>query len=56
VTEQFKGHGIGSSDAFINGPAAGIEAFHPNAAGYRAYAKAISAAIRKALDRQEQLA
>jgi lysophospholipase L1-like esterase len=58
VTEQFEGHGIGSSDdPFINGPTAGVpEAFHPNAAGYRAYAKAISAAIRDALDRQEQLA
>jgi lysophospholipase L1-like esterase len=57
VTAQFDGHGIGSSDPFINGPSAGFpEAFHPNAAGYRAYAKAISAAIRDALDRQEQLA
>jgi lysophospholipase L1-like esterase len=58
VTDQFGGHGIGSSDdPFINGPTAGVpEAFHPNAAGYRAYAKAISAAIRDALDRQEQLA
>jgi lysophospholipase L1-like esterase len=57
VTEQFEGHGIGTlDDPFINGPSAGFpEAFHPNAAGYRAYAKAISAAIR-ALDRQEQLA
>jgi lysophospholipase L1-like esterase len=55
VTEQFKGHGIGSDDPFINGPDAGFpEAFHPNAAGYRAYADAISAAIEKA--RQEQLA
>jgi lysophospholipase L1-like esterase len=57
VTEQFKRHGIGSDDPFINGPTAGFpEAFHPNAAGYRAYAKAISAAIRDALDRQKQLA
>jgi lysophospholipase L1-like esterase len=57
VTAQFKGHRIGSDDPFINGPTAGFpEAFHPNAAGYRAYAKAISAAIRDALDRQEQLA
>ena len=55
VTEQFEGHGIGSSDdPFIN--ATGADAFHPNAAGYRAYAKAISAAIRDALDRQKQLA
>jgi lysophospholipase L1-like esterase len=57
VTKPFEGHGIGSSDdPFINGPSAGLpEAFHPNAAGYRAYAKAISAAIRDALDRQKQL-
>jgi lysophospholipase L1-like esterase len=55
VTEQFEGHGIGTlDDPFINGPSADFpEAFHPNAAGYRAYAKAISAAIR---DRQKQLA
>jgi lysophospholipase L1-like esterase len=58
VTDAFEGHGIGSSDdPFINGPTAGVpEAFHPNAAGYRAYAKTISAAIRDALDRQKQLA
>jgi lysophospholipase L1-like esterase len=58
VTEQYEGHGIGSSDdPFINAPSAGLpEAFHPNAAGYRAYAKAISAAIRDALDRQKQSA
>jgi lysophospholipase L1-like esterase len=55
VTEQFEGHGIGTlDDPFINGPSADFpEAFHPNPAGYRAYAKAISAAIR---DRQKQLA
>jgi lysophospholipase L1-like esterase len=57
VTKQFDGHGIGSDDPFINDPTAGFpEAFHPNEAGYRAYAKAISAAIRQALDRQKQLA
>jgi lysophospholipase L1-like esterase len=60
VTKPFEGHGIGSSDdPFINAPTPGefhVEDFHPNAAGYRAYAKAISAAIRAALDRQEQLA
>ena len=59
VTEQFEGHGIGSSDdPFINAPGQipSQEDFHPNAAGYRAYAKAISAAIRDALDRQKQLA
>jgi lysophospholipase L1-like esterase len=57
VTDQFEGHGIGSDDPFINGPTAGFpEAFHPNAAGYRAYAEAISAALRDALDIQKQLA
>jgi lysophospholipase L1-like esterase len=57
VTEQFEGHGIGSDDPFINGPTARFpEAFHPNAAGYRAYAKAISAAIWDALDGQKQVA
>jgi lysophospholipase L1-like esterase len=59
VTDAFEGHGIGSSDdPFINapGPTRSPEDFHPNAAGYRAYAKAISAAIRDALDRQKQLA
>jgi lysophospholipase L1-like esterase len=58
VTAQFEGHGIGTlDDPFINGLSAGLpEAFHPNTAGYRAYAKAISAAIRDALGRQKQLA
>jgi lysophospholipase L1-like esterase len=57
VKEQFKEHGIGSSDPFINGASVGFPGFfHPNAAGYKAYADAISAAIRDALDRQEQLA
>jgi lysophospholipase L1-like esterase len=55
VIDAFAGHGIGAEDdPFIN--ATGPDAFHPNAAGYRAYAKAISAAIRDALNRQEQLA
>jgi lysophospholipase L1-like esterase len=57
VTDQFEGHGIGSSDPFINAPSVRFpEFFHPNAAGYRAYADAISAAIRGPLDRQAQLA
>jgi lysophospholipase L1-like esterase len=60
VTTPFLGHGIGSTTSFINAPAPGQppsqEDFHPNAAGYRAYADAISAALRKALDRQEQSA
>jgi len=60
VTKQFEDHGIGGPDeTFINRPTPGVsrvEDFHPNAAGYRAYADAISAAIREALDRQKQLA
>jgi lysophospholipase L1-like esterase len=61
VTDAFEGHGIGAlDDPFINAPVPGQplsrEDFHPNAAGYRAYAKAISAAIRDALDRQKQVA
>jgi lysophospholipase L1-like esterase len=59
VTDAFEGHGIGSlDDPFINAPTpdGSLEDFHPNAAGYRAYAKAISAAIRDALDSQKQLA
>ena len=46
VTEEFAGHGIviGSTEQdFIY--AAGSEAFHPTAAGYQAYADAISVAL-----------
>src|SRR5829696_5681284 len=46
VTDEFAGHGIGSTQPFIH--ATGPDAYHPNAAGYRAYAKAIFAAIRDA--------
>jgi hypothetical protein len=46
VTEEFAGHGIGSEEPFIN--SVGEGAYHPNAAGYRAYAKAIFAAVRSA--------
>ena len=42
----FGGHGIGSAEPFIN--STGPEAFHPNIHGNRAYAKAISAQLRKA--------
>lgn len=43
VTAAFIGHGIGSADPWIN--STGIEeAFHPTAAGYRAYARAVQAA------------
>ncbi len=43
VTAAFAGHGIGSLDPYLN--AAGPDAFHPNAAGYAAYAAAIKAAV-----------
>ena len=46
VTEEFARHGIGSEEPFIN--AEGPDAYHPNAAGYRAYTKAIFAAIQSA--------
>ena len=46
VTAAFAGHGIGGTGVpFINPPGTGIEAFHPTAAGYVAYAAAISAAL-----------
>jgi lysophospholipase L1-like esterase len=49
VTDDFAGHGIGGSGVpFINPPpplGTQTEAFHPTAAGYIAYAAAISAAI-----------
>jgi lysophospholipase L1-like esterase len=54
VTKEFAGHGIGSEEPFIN--AEGEDAYHPNAAGYRAYAKAIFAAIRSALLDDKKLA
>jgi lysophospholipase L1-like esterase len=56
VTEEFAGHGIGVDDPrllFIN--PTGPEAFHPTAAGYRAYADAISVALPKAWVKQKQL-
>jgi lysophospholipase L1-like esterase len=48
VTEEFTGHGIGGTPPlFINAPSVPLsaEAFHPTAAGYQAYADAISAAL-----------
>jgi lysophospholipase L1-like esterase len=46
VTAAFRGHGIGGSEEpFINPPGTGINAFHPTAAGYVAYAEAISAVL-----------
>jgi lysophospholipase L1-like esterase len=52
LTTEFAGHGIGSKKPFINSD--GVGAYHPNAAGYRAYAKTIFAAIR--LDDNKQAA
>ncbi|WP_411721247.1 SGNH/GDSL hydrolase family protein [Mycetocola sp.] len=43
VTEVFSGHGIGSPDPWIH--ATGPDAFHPTAAGYAAYARAIRSAL-----------
>jgi lysophospholipase L1-like esterase len=45
VTDAFARHGIGSANPFIN--SSGPDAFHPNAAGYVAYADAISAELDK---------
>ena len=57
VTDEFAGHGIGSEEPFINSESDPIGAYHPNAAGYRAYAKAIFAAVRSAsLDDKKQAA
>ena len=55
VTDDFAGHGIGSADPYIN--STGLGAYHPNAAGYIAYAKAISAELPSAwLDDNKQVA
>lgn len=43
VTEAFAGRGIGAADPWIIAPP-DLEAFHPNADGYVAYAEAIRAA------------
>ena len=42
VTDEFVGHGVGSLDPWVVGPPA-PDAFHPNPAGYAAYADAIRA-------------
>jgi lysophospholipase L1-like esterase len=57
VTAEFAGHGIGCgcTDPFIH-DLPDPEAFHPNAAGYRAYADAIKAELPAGwLDKQNQL-
>jgi lysophospholipase L1-like esterase len=59
VTEAFAGHGIGCrcTVPFINPPGTGINAFHPTAAGYVAYAEAISAVLPSSWGtNQEQVA
>jgi hypothetical protein len=56
VTAEFEGHGIYSAVPFINPPGPEPQALHPNAAGYRAYADAISAKLPGGwLDKQKQL-
>jgi lysophospholipase L1-like esterase len=55
--DAFGGHGIGSAEPFINPPGTAINAFHPTAAGYVAYAEAISAALpSSSRANQEQVA
>jgi lysophospholipase L1-like esterase len=55
--DAFGGHGIGSAEPLINPPGTAINAFHPTAAGYVAYAEAISAALPSSLGaNQEQVA
>jgi lysophospholipase L1-like esterase len=44
VVDEFAGHGIGSADPWIIPPPL-LEAFHPNATGYGAYATAIRTAL-----------
>jgi lysophospholipase L1-like esterase len=59
VTDEFAGHGIGALPTavlFINPPSVGLpDAFHPTAAGYQAYADAISAALPGGWLKQKQL-
>jgi lysophospholipase L1-like esterase len=56
VTAAFAKHGIGAEPHLLFIKPAGADAFHPNAAGYRAYATAVSAALPAAwLDGQAQL-
>ncbi len=43
VVPQFVGHGIGSADPWIH--FGNVVSYHPTAAGYRAYAAAITAAV-----------
>jgi lysophospholipase L1-like esterase len=45
VTERFLGHGVNAADPWILG-AGDPGSFHPNLAGYEAYAAAVTAAIK----------
>jgi lysophospholipase L1-like esterase len=57
VTAAFAGHGIGSEEPFINPPpplGTATEAFHPNAAGYVAYAAAIAAELPSSWSNKQQ--
>jgi lysophospholipase L1-like esterase len=45
VTERFAGHGVNAPEPWILGPA-DPGSFHPTAEGYRAYAAAVTAAIK----------
>ena len=54
VTDEFAGHGVGSTHPYINSE--GLGAYHPNAAGYRAYAKAIFTEIKSVWKDEKQAA
>jgi lysophospholipase L1-like esterase len=48
VRKRFEGHGANAADPWILGPFDAAP-FHPNAAGYRAYAAAVAVAVRGVL-------
>ena len=55
VATAFAGHEIGGAGVpFINPPRTGLEAFHPTAAGYVAYAAAISDVLPRSWSRRHQ--
>lgn len=55
VADAFAGHEIGGTGvSFINPPGTGPEAFHPTAAGYVAYAEAISAVLPNSRSRSQK--
>jgi lysophospholipase L1-like esterase len=47
VTKRFADHGVNAPDPWIQGPFS-LGPFHPNAAGYAAYAAAVTAAVNPA--------